>query len=362
MKPAPKILISLGLTLLLVASAGTSSKANTTLSFADAKNCEQQFTIGVVLAFSDDGSAAKATELTTNWQKEINSYWNSSPHIILGGPCAVYYHFQLTTLPQAEDCTKSLKTGHCITVVSSALNRRGKIGDVLKANPQGKSWSYGEWTTSLSGVQVAYLAGHLLGLGNDFSFADVNKDNILEFELKNPAQTNPFSLMGKPFPANVNAAALPEHDAQIAALYNLTCPAACFCGNSKVDVGQGEMCDSKATPTGCKAEETCDQSCQCQSTPARCGDGKINPGEQCDPQASPKGCTQNQVCSPACLCIDLPANLQTQTTTPVSSPTTQVDLTLGKPHSGDGICEVGETCTSAYDDCKAVLNCPPRIQ
>lgn len=131
------------------------------------------------------------------------------------------------------------------------------------------------------------------------------------------------------------------------------------CGNGLLD--SGERCDDGNRNDG----DACTAVCQ----PARCGDGAIEAGiEQCDGlnlgrttceslgYAAGPGNRTLPGCSASCL-FDLSlcgAALPTPTATapPTATPTMTPTPTVPVSNCGDGLLELGESCTSCPADCQ----------
>jgi len=67
-------------------------------------------------------------------------------------------------------------------------------------------------------------------------------------------------------------------------------PQQIVCGNGIIE--EGEECDYKASPTGCKEGYTCNDKCECVPSGPVCGDGLCEKGEKCS-----QDCSKETYCS-----------------------------------------------------------------
>ena len=107
-----------------------------------------------------------------------------------------------------------------------------------------------------------------------------------------------------------------------------------FCGDGIVD--DGEKCDYMAPNSGCKKDDVCNSSCDCEPY---CGNGDLDVDEECDNTSSEPnfGCEANYECDNKCHCKAIP------TPSPTSVPVAE-SLPAPTPSCGNGIKESGEEC------------------
>lgn len=312
-------------------------------------DCRITVTVYIAFAFQNDAVRSKADTLIDKWIFGAQSVWNNGQHYYGPNSCPVHIEVVGSRLDEGMNCDPHspaysgvISGWHCINVgIQDFGNKESQYNRWQAITPQGSlAFSdiattqepnrWGSWSELASGRDAAHAIGHLLGLPDDYGYADTNNDGNSDTYTKAfvDPQSDIKSIMAQTWG---DVGPRREHITEIVQLWGGACTEQCYCGNGRIDDTQNEECDLNAEKNTCPEKEICSAKCTCiydTSTTPVCGDGYIHTRfEQCDPNAIPSGCTFGYTCH-KCQCItDVLGESKTDQT--VQSPDNAVDTTPG---------------------------------
>lgn len=183
------------------------TQAKTTLT--DKGECKYKLTVNIVLNF-EQINTDEALTVFNKWQKTVNDYWiknNSTKSFATD--CRLETEIIFKKMTRKQSCA-DYPDDHCFRIVKTAKNQRGNVADTILVKPNSQNNSWGEWSLSASGLNIAHEVGHLMGLGDEYHYEKIKADS--RWVNDNKKEYGPQSIMAQTWGS---VAVFPEHVAEI---------------------------------------------------------------------------------------------------------------------------------------------------
>lgn len=188
-------------------SIAKSVQAKTTLT--DQGDCLYKLTVSLVLNF-EQIETQEALIALNRWEKATNDYWgkkNGAKNFAAG--CRLEPEFIFKKMTKRQTCA-DYPEDHCFHIVAAKANQRGNLADTLLVKPNSQTNSWGEWSLTASGSNIAHEVGHLMGLTDEYHYEKIKSENLWFNE--NIKEYGPQSLMAQTWGS---VAVFPEHITKI---------------------------------------------------------------------------------------------------------------------------------------------------